>query len=585
MAMLSLKNNLKCHVILLMSIVFISSSFGQSSFQFKELSFSAEVICDLTTYSVSENGWEVSNSYNGADVIYRAKEIIDGFNGEKIRGRIEIWFDISENWSLQNKNGRLSFDVRAHVPEKIRSIQVKINDLPRGELMTVRSVENLIERGNTAYCSTMDAQVCALKVDEQWLSIGSREFPVPYWTANFTVVENGLQLVLTTSLQRAHEREWFNTNAYHLIWYSTLDELADSHRYETIEMKQGLVPFEKRSDVAPWMKNIRLWVILSGRAWKRAEPYIEGLYMRHNYAQMKDRLVEIAKYFDPKKTAVYVTGWDSFYDCTPPRYVVDPEMGGEKGWNEFIQTAHKMGYHIILHFDPWAVAVSQPEYWDVFEGSWISYNPRFGHGSYEQMRTTNFTSLDYEPWMNIFLDRIEKAVTKYGADGIHMDQTHLVYYLGWSNSQKFDNRRGFYRVMYSIKEKFPQLLLQFELPNEASLALSQIGENPTAYTPWQMPNDKGELPLLFKKLYFPYIRVVAHLSTSGPHGEAGTVFGPVSQKVADERLDYMKHNDFIPTLKIADSKIDLSSPKAQQYFNAAKEFDRRIESGELDFKF
>jgi hypothetical protein len=330
---------------------------------------------------------------------------------------------------------------------------------------------------------------------------------------------------------------------------------------------------------------MRLWVILSGRAWKRTEPYTEGMYMRHNYAQMKERLEEIAEYIDPRKVGVYVTGWDGFYDCTTPRYAPDPEMGGIEGWNAFINTARKLGFHIVLHFDPWTVAVAEPEYWDIIDGSWISYNPRFGHGSYEQMHTTNFTSLDYKPWREIFLDRIVRAITEYGADGIHMDQTHHVYYLGWSDTPGFDNRRGFYKTMYAIKNKFPQVLLQFELPNEASLALSQIGENPTTHTPWTIPDDKGTLSQLFKKLYLPYIRIVAHLNTSGPHGEAGTVFGPVTQEVADDRLDYMKRNDFIPTIKIANSEIDLSSPKAQQYFQAAKEYDQRIENGELNFQY
>ena len=49
-------------------------------------------------------------------------------------------------------------------------------------MMTVRSVEDLTIKGKNAYYSTMGAQVCALKVKDSWLSIGSREFPVPWWT-------------------------------------------------------------------------------------------------------------------------------------------------------------------------------------------------------------------------------------------------------------------------------------------------------------------------------------------------------------------------------------------------------------------
>ena len=563
----------------------IHALYAESTFDFKGLRFSAEVNSDLSTYYVSKDGWTKVKGYNGADFIYKANAIIDQITGEKIRGRLEFWISFEKNWSLSDRQGYLSFDVRAHIPENIRSIKITLSGLPHGELMTVRSFENLTVKGSKANCSTMGAQICVLKVDSKWLEIGSREFPVPYWIANFNTGEKDTQLILNCNLQRSHERKWFNTNAFHFEWYSTLDELADFHRKEVIELKQNLVQFNQRPDVADWVKNIRLWVILSGRAWKISEPDSNGSFMRHNYSQMTQRLKELAKYFDPQKTAVYVTGWDSFYDCTTPRYDIDPEMGGEEKWKEFIQTARKLGFHIILHFDPWVVSVSEPEYWDVLDGSWFSYNPRFGHGSYEQMHTTNFTSLDYKPWMNIFLERVERAITKYGADGIHMDQTHHVYYLGWSDTPKYDNRRGFYRAMHSIKKKFPQVLLQFELPNEASLALTQIGENPTAHTGWQVPDDKGELPILFKKLYFPYIRIVAHLNTSGPHGESGCVFRAVSQEVADDRLEYMIRNDFIPTIKLADSKNDLASPKAQQYFEAAKRYDERIETGELDFKF
>lgn len=569
---------------LLIFFIIINFANAQTSFEFKSLNFSAEVVCDLTTYTVSAKGWESVDGYNGADIIYRAKEIVDVESGEIVRGKLELWFSHENNWSLNEQSGRLSFDARAHVPEKIRSINISVKGLPHGELMTIRSIEDLTKSGNSAYYSTMGAQVAGLKVNDRWLSIGSREYPVPYWTANLITNESDVQLTFNTSLRRVEEREWFNTNAFHMEWYTSLDKLADAHRKDVIELKQGIVPFENRPDVAQWVKDLRLWVILSGRAWKISEPDSNGSFMRHDYYQMKQRLIELAKYFDPRKTGIYVTGWDSFYDCTPPAYELDPEMGGEEAWDDFIKTARELGFHIVLHFDPWTVAYSQPEYWDVVDGQWVSYNPRFGNGSFEQMYTTNFTSLDYEPWQKLFLEKIDRAITKYGADGIHLDQTHHVYYLGWSNSDKYDNRRGFYRTMYSIKKKYPQTLLQFELPNEASLALTQIGENPTTHTGWEVPDDKGVLPLLFKKLYLPYIRIVAHLNTSGPHGEAGTVFRSVSQKVADDRLEYMINNDYIPTLKIANSNIDLTSPKAQQYFKAAKEFDRRIENGELKFK-
>ncbi|MEX0982052.1 MAG: hypothetical protein WD577_05840 [Bacteroidales bacterium] len=573
-------------LLLIVMLLFIQkAAFTQEHISFGALTFNIEVLSDLTSYTVTERGWKSLSGYNDADTIFSANEIIDRESGEVIRGRIEVWFNYSEDWSLKNQHGRFSFDVRAHVPELIRTIRVTINNLPQGELMTVRSVEDLTVNGTDASFSTMGAQISGLKVHDKWLSIGSREYPVPYWTANMTANKNDVQLIFNTSLRRVDGRKWFNTNAYHLEWYSSLDDLADDHRKNVIELKQAVVPFEERTDVAEWVKDIRLWVILSGRAWKISQPDSTGSFMRHNYAQMKQRLIEMARYFDPHKTAIYVTGWDSYYDCTTPAYKPDPEMGGEEGWRDFVNTAHEMGYHLVLHFDAWVVSFSQPEYWDVVDGSWVSYNPRFGHGSFEQMHTTNFTSLDYEPWRKIFLDRIDDAVQKYGADGVHMDQTHHLYYLGWSDSDHFDNRRGFYRTMMAIKQKYPQFVLQFELPNEASLSLTQIGENPTAHTGWEVPDDKGMLPLLFKKLYMPYIRIVAHLNTSGPHGESGTVFKAVSQQVADDRLEYMRRNDYIPTLKLADWRIDISLEKVQQYFDAALEFDERIESGQLDFNY
>ncbi|MEX0982069.1 MAG: hypothetical protein WDZ47_08290 [Bacteroidales bacterium] len=44
----------------------------------------------------------------------------------------------------------------------------------------------------------------------------------------------------------------------------------------------------------------------------------------------------------------------------------------------------------------------------------------------------------------------------------------------------------------------------------------------------------------------------------------------------------MKRNNFIPTLKLANWEIDITSPKVQQYFDAAKELDNRINKGELN---
>lgn len=195
----------------------------------------------------------------------------------------------------------------------------------------------------------------------------------------------------------------------------------------------------------------------------------------------------------------------------------------------------------------------------------------------EHMSTTNFTSLDYEPWRRIFLGKVERAISEYGFDGIHIDQAARYMNLAVSDTYKpHDNQRGFFLAMHAIRKRHPGVLLQFENVCENNLGLSPCFE-------WG-PGDERILTPLCKKLLYPYIRITGHLHTSGPHGEGGACFStPISQERADQRMRFMRLNDYVPTMTIGHHTIDLTTAKARQYFAWAREYDSKIESGRLDY--
>ncbi|MBH31710.1 MAG: hypothetical protein CMG71_06955 [Candidatus Marinimicrobia bacterium] len=575
---------------------------GPGNFAFQGLEFRVEILCDNVSYTVPLNAWKRESSghdypgLRGKLTKFIGKSVVEVNSGETVKGYVEVWFgdprygNFLESWAgkLEDWNappieidkfadppreGRMMFDIRAQVPDMIRSIRVTVDGLPQGKMMTYSGETDLTVPGNRGGALTNGAQVFALQAGDRWMSLGSREFPIPYWTALLEARENDVRATFTSQLWKAYESTWFNTHLWVMEWFPSLDDLVEKHRYEAIETKQALRTFDHRPDAQKWVKDMRLWVILSGRGWLHEVPYDEDFYMKHTYEEMTKRLHDIAKYYDPRKTVLYIPGWEGHYDTITPRYAPDPEMGGEDGWKTFIDTAHEMGYHVVLHFDPWCVSFNQPEYWTVQEGSWHTQFPTMGQGSFGRMSTTNFTSLDYKPWQDIFVERVERAITKYGADGIHIDQANNYRNRNQADMRKYDSQRGFFQAMHRIRSKHPKVLLQFENIVENNIGMSPIFE-------WG-PGDDRELTPLLKKLFYPYVRVVGHLRTSGPHGEGGACFmWDIPQELADSRVKWMKMNNYIPTMKIANAEIDLSTPQSQQYFEWAREFDAKLKKGE-----
>ena len=104
---------------------------------------------------------------------------------------------------------------------------------------------------------------------------------------------------------------------------TTSSEEATALHMRHIEKAFGLKPWEERSDVPAWMRNIALATTLHGM-------HYTG-YIFNDYAKMLEILRWMSKQIAGERVLVFVSAWDGRYYWDYPNYVVSERMGGDAG--------------------------------------------------------------------------------------------------------------------------------------------------------------------------------------------------------------------------------------------------------------
>jgi len=102
-----------------------------------------------------------------------------------------------------------------------------------------------------------------------------------------------------------------------------------------------------RDDVPAWYHDIRMALPIN--------LLLSNWHEFLNYEDVKNLAKDAAKYIDPKKVLLYLTGWAGAFDGCEPAYVPAPELGGEAAFRHMIDAVHALGYHVMLHTTIWGI--------------------------------------------------------------------------------------------------------------------------------------------------------------------------------------------------------------------------------------
>jgi len=427
---------------------------------------------------------EVKRTENGAT-----------FKTEKFtRGREEKRADLT--LELRRRPGGLSWRCSVKGFKAIHGVRASIRFIPTGKIIvpSTPGVEVELEDEDSFSTPLNFARFAIFECKDKTLWVHSMQTPFKpckMWISRFG---DGMILdILSEELARERSAVYESP-----LW--VLEEVSGwreaTHKYKAwMEKTHGLKPYEKREDVPEWATKIALYINIY------AHSYTNKIH--YTFSEIENILVESAKRFSPENTSVYIAGWDGRIDMTYPDYEPSEEVGGSEGLKRLVDTAHKLGFKVMLHFNMWGVDYKSP-FCEKFKQHQVrdSEGRKLGWDADHNMDGIRealfaYISPDYDEFRRLLVERISSIVRRFGIDAVHLDQT-----AAYVNDPEHDVSGGLEKLVKEIKDHFPNVLVEGEGVTESTVGLTPI------YHVWL----RGEKPHpVFKELFNLYSKPVGHM--------------------------------------------------------------------------
>ncbi len=334
---------------------------------------------------------------------------------------------------------------------------------------------------------------------------------------------------------------------------------VDSHR-SWLEQAFDLLPLEQKSCNPTWARDINFVLEIWGA---RRDSEIS----MHTFEQMIDRLKTWQKLHSPKETLVYLPGFaENGIDSHAPDYNPSIQCGGAEKFKQFVDTAHKLDYKVMIHTNVLAMTFGHPLFpefmrhqvvdcfgrpqgWGMdIDGDWLA-EPYFA-----------YINPGAKQWGDLMERVIGDLIRKFQIDAIFLDQTLLAF-----NVSKGPNFiEGMRNHIKRLQQVFPQILFAGEGMHEHvvnPLTMAQIhGIDSIAEVhgmegqrPWRQAHPVSTC------LFGKYVKFIAHLLTKHP---SHTMFK--FQEAAYEKLGV------IPALCLYNFQQPIDVPEVHKMITRAK---------------
>jgi hypothetical protein len=241
---------------------------------------------------------------------------------------------------------------------------------------------------------------------------------------------------------------------------TTLDDAIAPHMAH-VEHAYHLQPWETRTDVQPWMRDIAMVTTLHGM-------HYTG-FMFNDYARMLEILRWIAAQIPANRVLAFISAWDGRYYWDYPNYVAPARMGGEAGFKRLISEGQKLGFKMMPMFGANSANRKQPVWSKISAGvtqkidgdrydlNWVDWN-----NDRHQDGWLTYMNLGADSWRNHLTGRIADAIERYGVDAYFLDIIG-----GHVNSTTGDMHEGTRRLVMDLREKYPKVACVGEMPYDA----------------------------------------------------------------------------------------------------------------------
>lgn len=327
-----------------------------------------------------------------------------------------------------------------------------------------------------------------------------------------------------------------------------------------MEKTFNLVPYKKHPAYPAWGDDIKFVLEVWGARRDTELP-------SHSFQQMIERMHEWEKLYNPQNTLLYLPGFaEHGIDSNAPSYNPSEQCGGEKEFKRLINTAHKLGYKVMVHTNVLAMTFVNPLYKkfkkfqviDVFgreqgwamdmDGDWLT-EPFFA-----------YINPGYKAWGDLMSETLGKLIKKYKLDGVFLDQTLLAFNV----SKGPDFITGMRNHIQRLQKDFPNVLFAGEGLHEHNVCALPIAQIHGIDSIAEVHGMEGQAPWknahpVSSYLFGKYTRYTAHLLTKHP-----------SHPMFKLQEDAYKRLNVIPALCLYNNEQKMNLPEVKKMIERSR---------------
>ena len=242
---------------------------------------------------------------------------------------------------------------------------------------------------------------------------------------------------------------------------ATSFEAAMQPHMEHVERAFSLTPWDTRTDVPAWMRQIAMVTTLHGM-------HYTG-FMFNDYARMLEILRWMATQIPPDRVLVFISAWDGRYYWDYPNYTASARMGGEAGFKRLIAEGQRLGFKMMPMYGANSANRKQPVWrtiadgathkidGDIYNLNWVDWN-----NDRHQDGWLTYMNLGADAWRNWLEGRIADMIERYGVDAYFLDIVG-----GHVNSTTGDMHEGTRRLVMNLRARYPKVACVGEMPYDA----------------------------------------------------------------------------------------------------------------------
>ena len=507
-----------------------SFDFPEPAFQFRGYRFSFLLFTSENTYALDPDTMRVEGS--GDHPALKCEGLTWAGGQERADGSVTVEFSFDA--------GVISWRVFAKMDRPIKSITSVIRDVPLGPI-SLGGGPLIDPKGDDAvggypFCAGDlhgDEVPTSMSTPVAVVQAGERDF---WWISMVDPVVRPKRFYFQTGPSAYRVEAVYEHHAWHddteiltdawRIGRAQSFEAAMASHMEVIEFTHHLAPWETRTDVLPWMRDIALVVTLHGM-------HYTG-FIFNDYAKQFEILTWIGKRFDARRALVFLPAWDGRYYWDYPNYAPHKRMGGEAGFKALVAGAQSLGFKIMPMFGANAANRNAPSWrslapaqtikldGNAYNIDWVDWN-----NDRHQDGWLAYMNLGAEAWRRHLEMRIGDCIETYGVDAYFLDIVG-----GHVNSTTGDMHEGTRALVRNLRETYPKVAVVGEMPYDALhgfIPMYQAGYAPR----WEK-----------------YSRYYSHLSAPAPGRGSSGVHESGFSKFDESTLGLSPHR--IPTLQVVD---------------------------------